>query len=77
MLEVNRQHYSGCAGADERAELAVCVCVRVCFGEGQMRGQDGPLWADHLTLQSTGLYLLAGSCQCEVDGDRKDGSGLK
>lgn len=53
------------------------VCVRVCFGEGQMRGQDGPLWADHLTLQSTGLYLLAGSCQCEVDGDRKDGSGLK
>lgn len=43
--------------------------------EGQMRGQDGPLWADQLSLQSTGLYPLAARCQLEVDGDRKGGSG--
>lgn len=39
----------------------VCVCV-VFFREGQMRGQGGPLWADHLSLQSTGLHLPAASC---------------
>lgn len=53
------------------------MCVCVCFGEGQMRGQGGPQWADHLSLQSPGLCLLVAGCWFEADGDREHQSGAE